>query len=112
LIDGQDKRQVEPDRPHRMSLAVCKRSVVIAGHRTSISLEEAFWAALRVVAQRRRLSVNALVAAVDAERRPEQPGRLQPGNLSSALRVFILDCYRHGELPVEAPVGAGLTAPE
>jgi len=58
------------------------------------------------------LTVNALVAAVDAERRPEPPGRLQPGNLSSALRVFILDCYRHGELPVEAPVGAGLTAPE
>jgi predicted DNA-binding ribbon-helix-helix protein len=84
-----------------MSLAVRKRSVVIAGHRTSISLEEAFWAALRGVALRRGLSVNALVAAVDAARRPEQPG-----NLSSALRVFILDCYRHGELPVEERITA------
>ncbi len=79
-----------------MNLAVRKRSVVIAGHRTSISLEEAFWVALRGIALRRRLSMNALVAAVDAERPPEQPG-----NLSSALRVFILDCYRRGELPPE-----------
>jgi predicted DNA-binding ribbon-helix-helix protein len=102
----------EPNERHRMNLAVRKRSVVIAGHRTSISLEEAFWAALRMVAQRRRLSVNALVAAIDAERRPEPQGRLPPGNLSSALRVFILDCYRHGELPVEAPAGSGVTAPE
>ena len=84
-----------------MNLAVRKRSVVIAGHRTSISLEEAFWAALRSLALRRGLAVNALVAAVDAARPPEQPG-----NLSSALRVFILDCYQRGELPVEDKVTA------
>ena len=84
-----------------MSLAVRKRSVVIAGHRTSISLEEAFWAALRSVALRRGLSVNALVAAVDAERPPNQPG-----NLSSALRVFILECCRRGDLLVEESVKA------
>jgi predicted DNA-binding ribbon-helix-helix protein len=94
---------VEQDRSGRMTLAVRKRSVVIAGHRTSISLEEAFWVALRGIAARRGLSMNALVAAVDAERPSEQPG-----NLSSALRVFILDCYRRGELPVEEK----LTAPE
>jgi predicted DNA-binding ribbon-helix-helix protein len=72
--------------------AIRKRSVVIAGHRTSISLEEAFWTALRDAAQRRGVSVNGLVAAVDE----------QPGNLSSALRVFVLDCFRRGELPVRA----------
>ena len=77
-----------------MDTAVRKRSVVIAGHRTSISLEEAFWVALRAVARRRGVSVNGLVAAIDATR--------QPGNLSSALRIFVLGCYRSGELPPDA----------
>jgi predicted DNA-binding ribbon-helix-helix protein len=81
--------------------AVRKRSVVVAGHRTSISLEEEFWTALRAVAARRGLSINALVAGIDVGR---QPG--QPGNLSSALRVFILECYRRGELPLARAVTA------
>ena len=72
-----------------------KRSVVIAGHSTSLTLEEAFWQDLRTVARRRGLSLNALVASVDAERQ---------GNLSSALRLFIRDCYRRGEL---APTASG-----
>ena len=84
-----------------MTPTVKKRSVVLAGHRTSISLEEEFWAALRAVATRRGLSINALVASIDLGR---QPG--QPGNLSSALRVFILECYRRGELPLERAVTA------
>jgi predicted DNA-binding ribbon-helix-helix protein len=66
--------------------------VTIAGHATSLSLEEPFWTALREVARRRGLSLNALVASVDAQR---------PGNLSSALRVFVLDCYRRGELAAD-----------
>jgi predicted DNA-binding ribbon-helix-helix protein len=66
-----------------------KRSVVIAGHATSLTLEEEFWRDLLRVAQARGLSVNALVAAIDAER---------GGNLSSALRLFIRDCYRSGQL--------------
>ncbi len=82
-----------------MDVAIKKRSVVLAGHRTSISLEEEFWAALRVVATARCLSVNALVAAIDAAR-----STATPGNLSSALRLFVLDCYRRGELPAENPV--------
>jgi predicted DNA-binding ribbon-helix-helix protein len=77
-----------------MDRAIKKRSVVLAGHRTSISLEAAFWQALREVAGGRRVSVNALIAAIDAARDPGGPA-----NLSSALRVFILDCYRRGELP-------------
>jgi predicted DNA-binding ribbon-helix-helix protein len=82
-----------------LDAAIKKRSVVLAGHRTSISLEAEFWTALRVVAALRHLSVNALVAAVDAARSPASPG-----NLSSALRLFVLDCYRRGELPVEQSV--------
>jgi predicted DNA-binding ribbon-helix-helix protein len=78
-----------------LATAVRKRSVVLAGHRTSISLEAEFWQALREVAGARRLSVNALVASIDAAR-----GAGHPANLSSALRVFILDCFRKGELPV------------
>ncbi|HEX9835841.1 MAG TPA: ribbon-helix-helix domain-containing protein [Alphaproteobacteria bacterium] len=58
-----------------------KRSVVIDGHRTSVSLEPEFWRALRTVAERRGQSVNALVAEID---------RARDGNLSSAIRVFVL----------------------
>ena len=58
-----------------------KRSVLIAGHPTSVSLEEEFWDALKEVAAARRVSVNALIEEIDA-------GRV--GNLSSAIRVFVL----------------------
>jgi predicted DNA-binding ribbon-helix-helix protein len=65
---------------------VRKHSLVIAGHRTSVSLEAAFWDALREWAQERGMSVAALVAEVDAAR--------GQANLSSALRVRLLDYYR------------------
>lgn len=58
-----------------------KRSVVIAGHRTSISLENAFWDALRELAGARSISVNQLVTEIDRGRR---------GNLSSAIRTYVL----------------------
>jgi len=60
---------------------LAKRSVVIAGHKTSISLESAFWSALKQAARRRRVTVNELVTEIDGTRQ---------GNLSSALRVFLL----------------------
>ena len=63
-----------------------KRSLVIAGHRTSISLEDDFWEALREMAGARGLSVPALVAEVDSAR--------GAANLSSALRVAVLRHYR------------------
>jgi predicted DNA-binding ribbon-helix-helix protein len=69
--------------------SLVKRSVRIAGHPTSISLEAPFWDALREIAARRELSVNALVAAIDTER---------TGNLSSAIRLFVLESCRRGEL--------------
>jgi predicted DNA-binding ribbon-helix-helix protein len=59
-----------------------KHSIVIAGHRTSISLERAFWDTLRRLARERQVSIASLVASVDAGR--------GEANLSSALRVFVL----------------------
>ena len=67
-----------------MSLA--KRSVMIAGHRTSVSLEAPFWEALREIACARGQSVQALIGTIDAERNGQ--------NLSSAIRVFVLAAVR------------------
>jgi predicted DNA-binding ribbon-helix-helix protein len=62
---------------------VVKRSLVIAGHRTSVSLEDAFWRRLRRIAAERSLSLNRLAAMIDASR--------GAANLSSAIRVFVLE---------------------
>jgi predicted DNA-binding ribbon-helix-helix protein len=62
-----------------------KRSVTIAGHRTSLSLEEPFWEELKVWAAEEELSLNALVARLDEAR---------DGNLSSCLRVAVLERLR------------------
>ncbi|HEX4192562.1 MAG TPA: ribbon-helix-helix domain-containing protein [Stellaceae bacterium] len=72
-----------------MATTLRKRSVTVAGHSTSFSLEEEFWQELLRIAHQRNLSLNALVSSIDASR---------AGNLSSALRVFVLECYRTGEL--------------
>jgi predicted DNA-binding ribbon-helix-helix protein len=60
-----------------------KRSIAIAGHRTSVSLEPAFWLRLREIAEQRGATVAALVAEIDAQR--------SGTNLSSAIRVFLLE---------------------
>jgi predicted DNA-binding ribbon-helix-helix protein len=62
-----------------------KRSVLIAGHQTSISLEPAFWRALERSARARGVPVNALVAEVDAARLDAE----QPPNLTSAIRQWL-----------------------
>ncbi len=72
---------------------VAKRSVTIAGHRTSLSLESAFWEALRRIARRRDMTVSGLVAEIDRAAGPAEARR----NLSSAVRVFVLDAVRAGE---------------
>ncbi|HEV2558907.1 MAG TPA: ribbon-helix-helix domain-containing protein [Microvirga sp.] len=69
-----------------MSGGIVKRSISIAGHRTSISLEEPFWEELRAIAAGRGVSVQALVGRIDAERGDQ--------NLSSAIRVFVLHSLR------------------
>jgi predicted DNA-binding ribbon-helix-helix protein len=58
-----------------------KHSVMLAGHRTSVSLEDAYWSALKQIAKTDGRSLNDLVAEID---------RVREGNLSSALRVFVL----------------------
>jgi predicted DNA-binding ribbon-helix-helix protein len=70
-------------RTDAASARVVKRSLVIAGHRTSISIEDAFWLRLRRIALERGLSLNRLAATVDASR--------GAANLSSAIRVFVLE---------------------
>jgi predicted DNA-binding ribbon-helix-helix protein len=70
-----------------MRSTVVKRSIVVAGHKTSVSLEDAFWKALREIASERHMTLSDLVAAIDSQR--------QHGNLSSAIRLFVLDFYRN-----------------
>ena len=69
-----------------MKSAGVKRSIVIAGHKTSVSLEDEFWKGLKEIARGRDRTLSEIVATIDS-------GRAQ-GNLSSALRLFVLDCYR------------------
>ncbi|MQX37586.1 ribbon-helix-helix domain-containing protein [Roseospira navarrensis] len=69
-----------------------KRSITIAGHATSVSLEEPFWDALREIAARDGRTVADLVTAVDTARTTQTDGA--PGNLSSALRVYVLAHYQ------------------
>jgi predicted DNA-binding ribbon-helix-helix protein len=69
-----------------MKSPVVKRSIVITGHKTSVSLEDAFWSGLKDIAVSRNMTLSELVASIDAERRQ--------GNLSSAIRLFVLDHYR------------------
>jgi predicted DNA-binding ribbon-helix-helix protein len=87
---------------------VTKRSIVIGGHKTSVSLEEAFWKGLKEIAANRDLSLSELVSSIDAER--------SQGNLSSSIRLFVLDHYqtmigsaadmRSSETRASAPIGS------
>ena len=76
-----------------MKSPVVKRSIVIAGHKTSVSLEDAFWKGLKEIAGDRDITLSDLVATIDTERRH--------GNLSSAIRLFVLDHYRGQTSTVE-----------
>src|ERR1051326_5819907 len=69
-----------------MKSPVVKRSIVIAGHKTSVSLEDAFWTGLKDIATARSMTLSDVVASIDEDRRQ--------GNLSSAIRLFVLEYYR------------------
>ena len=69
-----------------MKSTVIKRSIVVAGHKTSVSLEDAFWNGLKEIVRERHMTLSELIAEIDAQR--------QLGNLSSAIRLFVLECYR------------------
>ena len=70
-----------------MKSPVVKRSIVIASHKTSVSLEDAFWKGLKDIASDRDVTLSDLVASIDTGR--------ERGNLSSAIRLFVLDHYRN-----------------
>jgi predicted DNA-binding ribbon-helix-helix protein len=72
-------------KPPMKSLVV-RQSVDINGHHSSVSLEAAFWNALKEIAVAQNISVNGLVSKIDRER--------EAANLSSAIRLFVLDHYR------------------
>lgn len=72
--------------PHSERTGISKRSVFVAGHATSVSLEEPFWAALKKIAESRKISLNSLITEIDAAR---------TGNLSSALRVYALHWHEN-----------------
>jgi len=69
-----------------MKSAITKRSVVIGGHKTSVSLEEPFWNAVREIAGNQQVTVSSLLRQIDLERRNS--------NLSSAIRVYVLESVR------------------
>lgn len=69
-----------------MKSPVIKRSIVVAGHKTSVSLEDAFWKSLKQIADDRDVTLSDLVSSIDTDRRQ--------GNLSSAIRLFVLEHFR------------------
>jgi predicted DNA-binding ribbon-helix-helix protein len=79
-----------------MKSPVVKRSIVVAGHKTSVSLEDAFWKALKEIADERGLTLSDLVSTIDTDRRQ--------GNLSSAIRLFVLDYFRNPAAAAEDAV--------
>jgi predicted DNA-binding ribbon-helix-helix protein len=79
-----------------------KRSVVIAGHKTSVSLEPEFWNAIKEIAAERGVSVNQIVRDIDSGHQ---------GNLSSAIRLYVLRHYRTGAARAGSP-GRGNAGPE
>ena len=75
----------------RTPSTVKKRSVVIREHKTSISLEDGFWQSLKEIASSQKTAISELVNAIDSER--------EQTNLSSAIRLFVLNYYRMGAAP-------------
>ena len=87
-----------------MKSPVVKRSIVVAGHKTSVSLEEAFWNGMKEISGLRNITLSELVGEIDGHRKQ--------GNLSSAIRLFVLDHYRSMTLGPTEPNGANDSARE
>ena len=69
-----------------MKSPVVKRSIVVKGHKTSVSLEEAFWTGMKEIAAECNRTLYELTSEIDSQR--------QQGNLSSAIRLFVLDHFK------------------
>jgi predicted DNA-binding ribbon-helix-helix protein len=80
---------VRGEKPVKSS--VSKRSIVVAGHKTSVSLEDEFWNSLKEIAGQRGMTLQELVGAIDGDR--------QHAHLSSAIRLFVLSFYRDQNAP-------------
>jgi predicted DNA-binding ribbon-helix-helix protein len=83
-----------------MQTVIIKRSIVIAGHKTSVSLEDAFWNSLKDIGRSSDLTLSELVSDIDTRR--------LNGNLSSAIRLFVLGHYRGN--PTGSPAARGTAA--
>ena len=86
-----------------MKSPVIKRSIVVAGHKTSVSLEDAFWKSLKEIADDRDVTLSDLVSTIDTGR--------NHGNLSSAIRLFVLDHFRNMHTPAVTREMIGISAP-
>ena len=73
-----------------MKSPIIKRAIMIDGRKTSISLEDAFWSGLKEIARAERATVSKLITKIDKTR--------EQGNLSSAVRLFVLDRVRNGQM--------------
>jgi predicted DNA-binding ribbon-helix-helix protein len=102
--DAPNGPRVDPERAYgqpaksedgHLKSRVIKRSLVVGGHKTSVSLEDVFWNALRTIAHNRHIHLSQLVGSIDAER--------QHCNLSSAIRLFVFEhtCNHPDEVPQE-----------
>ena len=86
MLDNLPSSLSSTDLPGRRAFAVIKRSVIIRGRKTSISLENAFWSGLKDIALRRSLTLSSLIESIDVDRETD--------NLSSAVRLFVLEYFR------------------
>jgi predicted DNA-binding ribbon-helix-helix protein len=80
-----------------MKSAVIKRSIVLGTHKTSVSLEDQFWDALKEIAEARKTTLSGLVTGIDSDRKHSKHS-----NLSSAIRLFVLSFYRD-QIPGHKP---------
>ena len=95
-IDAADSNGAESYRLRGVKeFAVVKRSVVVGGHKTSVSLEDAFWTSLKDIATRRGLTLSTQIDAIDRSRKTS--------NLSSAIRLFVLDHFRARAVTTQSP---------
>jgi predicted DNA-binding ribbon-helix-helix protein len=84
-----------------MKSSVVKRSIVIDGHKTSVSLEDPFWNDLKMIARARSLTLSELIATINASR--------DHANLSSAIRLFVLHSFRRDDGQTDEPVTGAAT---
>ena len=85
-----------------MKSVIIKRSIVLNGHKTSVSLENEFWEGLREIADGLKIKVSALVQRIDRERTNR--------NLSSAIRIYVFNHFRGKPAVERSAVGAGAGA--